>query len=155
MACGQFLWDPYIYSLVHVTPNLHHTTLTTQYSDSSPVVTANVSHAWLMIVMWYHVSCLTHCNKIFSTHPGLLVMYICMSGVAITVILLGYIYVSLQLQVHTTLQHPTQYHVEALWQKNIDHYLDTSSSNHFAGTGSSPSFQSGTSPHGYQGNSPR
>ena len=55
----------------------------------------------------------------------------------------------------TTLQHPTQYHVEALRQKKVDQYLDTSSSNHFPGTGSSPNFQSGTSPHRYQGNSPR
>ena len=59
------------------------------------------------------------------------------------------------LQVHTTLQHPTQYHVDALRQKNVDQYLDTSTSNHFAGTSSSPNFQSGASPRGYQGNSPR
>ena len=59
------------------------------------------------------------------------------------------------IQVRTTLQHPTQFHVDALRQKNVDQYLDTSPSNHFAGTSSSPNFQSGTSPCGYQGSSPR
>ena len=59
------------------------------------------------------------------------------------------------IQVHTTLQHPTQYHVDALRQKNVDQYLSASPSNHFGGTSSSPNFQSGTSPHGYQGTSPR
>lgn len=61
------------------------------------------------------------------------------------------------LQVQTTLQHPTQYHVNALRQKNVDQYLDASpqQGGQFVGTNSSPNFQPSTSPHNaYRGTSP-
>ena len=71
--------------------------------------------------------------------------------------ILPFVSIVFSLQVQTTLQHPTQYHVNALIQKNVDQYLEASpqQGNHFIGSNSSPNYQSGTSPHNaYRGTSP-